>query len=156
MLLLPHTVIAIAIALTVGNPFGALLLAFLSHFALDFIPHWDPPGLRKSLESEGTIRLDRKLITFISTDFLISLALGLFFAWRALPDVRLSATVVGASFLANLPDGASLLVILGRRWAVLSLVRRFHCFAHTTRLSFWWGILVQACVAAIGLLIALR
>jgi hypothetical protein len=39
-----HALTGALIGLTVGNPWLALPLAFLSHFACDAIPHYDMPG----------------------------------------------------------------------------------------------------------------
>lgn len=39
-----HALTGAAIGLMIANPWVALPLAFLSHFACDLIPHYDPPG----------------------------------------------------------------------------------------------------------------
>src|SRR4051812_30696538 len=40
-----HAIAGALIGLSLGGtPLAALLLAFLSHFALDALPHYDPPG----------------------------------------------------------------------------------------------------------------
>lgn len=155
MLLVPHTVVAVAIATAIKQPELALPLAFLSHFVLDFIPHWDPPELVAILEAKRPLKVGRDVFLFISIDFLVSLGLGLFFVWRALPDLTLAATVFSACFLANLPDGLSLPLIFGRRWNWVLFFRKFHRATHLRRLSPFWGLLPQAVVAIIGLLIAL-
>ena len=41
MLLTPHTLVGVAIATNISNPFLAIPLAFISHFLGDKIPHWD-------------------------------------------------------------------------------------------------------------------
>ncbi len=41
MLSTPHLLVGAAIVKVVPNPWISLPLAFLSHFALDTIPHWD-------------------------------------------------------------------------------------------------------------------
>lgn len=43
MMALNHAVTGAIIGLSVENPAVALPLAFMSHFALDAIPHYDPP-----------------------------------------------------------------------------------------------------------------
>lgn len=165
MLLVPHTMAAIAIATVVKQPELALPLAFLSHFVLDFIPHWDPSALVAILEAKpGTgrysakvpVKVGRDVLLFILTDFLLALFLGLLFVWRALPDTVLAATIFFACFLANLADGFSLPLLFGKRWRWVLFFRRFHRGTHIKRLSLFWGLLAQAAVIAIGLLIALR
>lgn len=155
MLLVPHTIAAIAIASAIKQPELALPLAFLSHFVLDFIPHWDPPELVAILEAEVPVKLGRDALLFILTDFLLALFLGLLFVWQALPDLALAATIFGACFLANLADGFSLPLLFGKRWGWVLFFRRFHRATHVRRLSAFWGLLPQAVVAIIGLLIAL-
>lgn len=39
-----HAVTGAIVGLAVANPLLAIPLAFVSHFALDAIPHFDPPG----------------------------------------------------------------------------------------------------------------
>lgn len=41
MLLAPHILVGAALATSIPNPFLGLLFAFLSHFLLDRIPHWE-------------------------------------------------------------------------------------------------------------------
>lgn len=156
MLLVPHTVAAVAVATIVKQPELALPLAFFSHFVLDFIPHWDPPALVTILEAKEPVKVGRDVFLFILGDFLISLGLGLFFVWRALPDFALAATIFTACFLANLPDGFSLPFLFGKRWDWVLFFRKFHRATHLRRLSLFWGLLVQAAAAASGLLITLQ
>ena len=156
MLLTPHTVAAIAIASLVKQPELALLLAFASHFVLDYIPHWDPPLLVKCLNAKVPIRAGKEVFLFIFCDFLIALTFGLFFIWRVMPNTVLAGTIFGAAFLANVPDGLALPLLFGKRWGWVRRWRRFHRIYHTTPLPLFWGLLPQAVVIAIGLLIALR
>lgn len=154
MLLTPHTVAAIAIASLVKQPELALPLAFISHFALDLIPHWDP--LAGKLQEREFDRLRGKILLFVFADFLIAFDLGLFFVWRALPDTVLATVIFLAAFLANLPDGLMTpRAFLGKKWNWLMSYTRFHA-RFQTKLSLPWGLLPQAVVAAIGLLIVLR
>lgn len=41
-----HSLTGAVIALALKNPFLAIPVAFLSHFALDVIPHYNPPGVK--------------------------------------------------------------------------------------------------------------
>lgn len=156
MLLVPHTVVAVAVATVVEQPALALPLAFFSHFVLDSIPHWDPPALIKVLEAKEPIKPGRDVLLFILVDFLLSLGLGLLFVWRALPNMSLAATILTACFLANLPDGLSLPLLFGRRWDWVLFFRRFHRATHLRRLSLLWGLLVQAGVITTCLLLVLQ
>jgi hypothetical protein len=153
MLLIPHTLVGIAIAAVVDQPFLALPLAFFSHFILDAIPHWDP--LIKGIRSSKFSGVRGKVLFLIAIDFLIALDLGLFFVWRALPDISLAAKIFFAAFLANLPDGLMTpFIFFGKRWGWLEAYRQFHGRIQT-KLTLPWGLLPQAAVAAIGLAIVL-
>lgn len=152
MLLTPHTVAAVAIATVVKQPELALPLAFLSHFVLDCIPHWDP--LVEKLRTGKFSGVRRKTLLFILIDFLIALDLGLFFVWRALPDVVLATVIFLSAFLANVPDALLIpQVFLGKKWSWAVSYGRLHS-RFQTRLSLPWGLLTQVVVIVIGLLVA--
>lgn len=40
---LPHVIIGASVGSFLPNPIAASAAGFLSHFILDYIPHWDPP-----------------------------------------------------------------------------------------------------------------
>lgn len=154
MLLIPHTVVAVAIATLVKQPTLALPFAFLSHFVLDLIPHWDPFG--GMLQERKFTGIKGKLLLFVLIDFFVALDLGLFFVWRALPDVVLATVIFFAAALANLHDALiAPLVFFGRKWGWLLAYNRFHSRLQT-KLSLPWGALIQVAVVAISLLLALR
>lgn len=101
MLETPHAVVGAAIATAIPNPLIALPLAFLSHFALDMTPHWNP-HISTELKKYGEITQKSKNIIFI--DLAVSAALTLFIASRALPDTGHFATIGAAGFAGILPD----------------------------------------------------
>lgn len=154
MLLIPHTVVAVAIATVFKEPKFVLPLALLSHFIIDLIPHWDL--LKGELQKKEFTGVKGKTLLFILVDFFVAVDLGLFFVWQALPDVTLAATIFFAAALANLPDAVLMpRAFFGKKWDWLFAYNRFHSRFQTNLFSFW-GILTQAIVIAIGLLIALR
>jgi hypothetical protein len=156
MLLVPHTVTAIAIASVIKTPW-ALPLAFLSHFLVDIIPHWDPlidPSWAKKKPEKWY-----KLLLFVAIDFLVALDIGLFFTWKALntssPDIRQASIVFFSCFLANVPD--ALLIpktFLGKDWPWLKAYWDLHARIQT-KLPLPWGVLVQVFLVAICLWLAL-
>ena len=156
MLLLPHTLVSVALSLKVEDTFLAILLAFLAHIALYLVPHWEPSGLSKSLESVGKARLAKKTKIFVAGDFLISLAFGLLFVWKALPDTAFALRVFLVAFFGNLPDGASFLLLCGKRWGILLRIWELHSRTHLIRPSLFWGVLTQVFVVAAGLLLVLQ
>lgn len=154
MLLVPHTIAGVAIATVIKQPELALPLAFLSHFILDLISHWDP--LVGKLQAEDFTGVRGKTLLFIFIDFFIGLGLGLFFVWRALPDTTLATVIFFSAFLANLPDGLMTpWAFFGKRWGWLITYIQLHS-RFQVRLSLPWGLLTQGAAIAIGLLIALR
>lgn len=103
MVELPHTIVGAVIAVKVGNPALALPLAFASHFALEFVPHWNP---HLYTETKKFGRVTKKSTWFVAADVVLSLAAGFFVASTVLPDLGHFWTVIAASFAAVLPDVA--------------------------------------------------
>lgn len=64
---LNHGLTGAVIALAVKNPYIAVPAAFLSHFVVDVIPHWDYGASFK----EASV-FSRKFNLFLTSDFLIS------------------------------------------------------------------------------------
>lgn len=47
MSILPHVIVGASAGSFLPNPIAAGVAGFLSHFILDYIPHWDPPVVPK-------------------------------------------------------------------------------------------------------------
>ena len=92
-----HALTGALIGLTVSNPLLALPLAFLSHFALDAIPHYDPPEQDKA----KLFNSRRFFVEFLLIGALLCLALVLLLAWRR-PEHWVVAAI--CAFLATSPD----------------------------------------------------
>ncbi len=60
-----HAVIGTVIAAKIGNPFLALPIAFLSHYAADAFPHWDT-GTNKAHKSRTAIWIQSLIDVAIS------------------------------------------------------------------------------------------
>ncbi len=90
-----------AIAAKVANPALAIPLAFGSHFLVEKIPHWNP-HLNTEKRKYGKITKQSTAIVII--DIILSLVLGGFVAFQALPNMGHAATILAASFFAALPD----------------------------------------------------
>ena len=147
MLLTPHTLAGVVIATKVTNPYLALPLAFLSHFALDIVPHWD---FLTGVEKVTPVILKR-----IAGEFLVALAVGLFFAFRALPDKNLFLRICAGAFLANLPDGLEMpKSIFGKSNPISNAINGFQHFFHF-RAKFPWGLFPQVAIVVFFLLLLL-
>ena len=101
MLETPHVALGAAIAMKIGNPYLAIPLALSSHFLLEKIPHWNP-HLNTEMKKYGHLTNKTKLI--IAVDTTLALGLGIFIAFKALPDSSLSLLVIASSFAAIVPD----------------------------------------------------
>ena len=159
MLLIPHTIVGIAIASVVKTSW-ALPLAFLSHFVIDAIPHWD--SIAGEPEAERSPAAQRRFLLLVAVDFLISLDIGLFFIWRALdgfgssPDICQAAIIFFSALLANVPDAILIpRALFGKKWGWLEAYYQLHAKPQT-KLPLPWGVLTQVVAAAAGLWLALR
>lgn len=97
MLELPHAVVGATIATKIPNPFIAIPAAFLSHFLLDVIPHWNP---HLYTEKKKFGRPTAKSTRIVVIDVVLSLAAGFFIAYLALPNLAQAVTIIVASFAA--------------------------------------------------------
>lgn len=101
MLETPHVMVGAAIATKIPNPFIAIPLAFLSHFALERIPHWNP---HLNTETKKFGAPTKRSTTIVIIDSTLALASGLTIAYSALPNTGHAITIVLASFASVLPD----------------------------------------------------
>lgn len=101
MLETPHVAVGIALATKIPNPLISIPLAFCSHFILELVPHWNP-HLNTEIKKHGS--LTKRTINIITLDVAISIALGSFFAYLAMPDTGQALTILAASLASVLPD----------------------------------------------------
>lgn len=131
MTLATHAVVGAAAAqLFPSNPALAFLAAFLSHFAMDAIPHWDYKLLSKNGEDmvigkEFIIDLMR-----VGFDFLLGITLSfLFFQPEGQP---IQWTILIGAVGGVLPDPLQFAYWKFRHEPLLSL-QRFHIRAHAKK-----------------------
>ena len=105
MLELPHTLVGAAIATAIPNPYIALPLALASHFATDYLPHWNP-HINTELKNHGAISTKSRLIILLDSGF--ALMFGTLIAARYLPDLSRFSVIFFACFLAVVPDVAEI------------------------------------------------
>lgn len=126
-----HALVGAAIVSRFPHP-GGLALALLSHFALDYLPHWDV------IDIKGKHSLVFELLTTVF-DVLLGLALVWLFFSRTTPALILLAGV----FSAQLPDWISAPYFFFRinfspsRWMRAIQARYQH------RLGLPFGLLIQ-------------
>ena len=141
MLETPHVAAGALIATKIPNPFIAIPLAFASHFVMDILPHWNP-HLNKEMEENGYPT--KKSTVIVTTDAIIALGIGTFFAFKATPNYGHSATILLACLASVLPDVVEapyfFLKTKGetmKKW--ISLHKSFQKDA-----TPFWGLLTQA------------
>lgn len=101
MLETPHVVVGTVLATKIGNPALAIPIAFLSHFVLEKVPHWNP---HLNTEKKMYGRPTNKTTLIVAVDVLTSLTLGGFIASRALPNTALAITILLSGLFSVLPD----------------------------------------------------
>jgi len=153
MILLPHILVGAAIASKIPNVWG-LILAFLSHFVLDAIPH-----LEYSIK--GIKRFERRQflrsLIKVELDFCLGVMIFAFFT-ADLSSTRVIYGLLGI-VAAVLPDGLMFFYyISGGKW-----IKRFARFHHTfhikrgkrkRKLSFL-KVFTQVLVSVIAILVLL-
>ena len=144
MILLVHIIFGAAVGYSVKNIPLAILLAFLSHYFLDLIPHADYS--LKDTHKKGWIFLLPNILK-ISLDLLSGLLLIFIFS-KNQPIIYICA------FLAILPDGLTVLnnIIPNK---ILEIHRKFHIekvhFLMNKKISVFWRILSEIAVVIISI-----
>jgi hypothetical protein len=149
MLLTPHTIVGIAIATNIPNPYLAVILAFLSHFLGDKIPHWD---FYSNTKREERVVGWRPLA--VMGDLAIGVAVGVFFTCYYLfvkNDTLLAVTVFFCGVASVLPDALSSLTIVGgKENRFLKILNKIQ-----SKMQFQaplpWGIITQVIVIILSL-----
>ncbi len=141
-----HSLIGAAIVTKIPDPAISLPLAFLSHFVMDKIPHWDimtnHPKSPKRIVIESAI------------DVLLGFVLSiLIFGFNPL--------ILCAAFLAQLPDWLEIpYTIFGKRFFFTDLNYKIqkwvHDFWFDSRLPAPWGIVTQVIVVILFILLSFR
>jgi hypothetical protein len=101
MLETPHVIVGAAIATKLGNPLLAFPLAFMSHFVLEKVPHWNP---HLNTETKKYGHPTKQTTIIVTIDAVLALATGTYLASRALPDVGFALTILFSCLFSILPD----------------------------------------------------
>lgn len=101
MLETPHVAVGAALAVKIGRPELAIPMALVSHFVLDRIPHWNPSFFT---ETKKLGHPARNSIYFSVVESTTALLLGLFIAFKMLPNYALAASVIICSFASVASD----------------------------------------------------
>lgn len=141
MLQLPHTTMGLLLAETVQSPL-AIPLAFISHFILDTVPHWD------FFTNGKELLLWRKLAILI--DFILSLILGILYCILHTDNYSQVVIALSCCVAANLPDVLEIPYFLGWQNKLTSYVLKVQSFLHW-RAQLPWGLLPQLLLVFFGI-----
>ena len=130
------------------NPVFSFVLGFLSHFALDAIPHWDYPlGSSTKNKTEDPLKGDfiiGKEFLFdlikIGTDFLLGIIVVFLYIYKGdilHPQSFLVSNIFWGALGGMVPDFLQFVYYKLKR-EPLTTLQRFHLFMHTNvRLADW-------------------
>jgi hypothetical protein len=144
MLTTPHVLTALAILKLVPNPIYAVILAFLSHFILDwFIPHWNP---HLYTEHKKTGRVSHSSLAVIFFDGALTLTILGILSFIAWPDIGQIFTYGLVSVAATLPDLIEIPYYFLR--SKNGLLKKYVTFEHKNQANgnMFWGIATQVLV----------
>lgn len=149
MLLTPHTIVGIALATNIPNPYLAVLLSFVSHFLGDKVPHWD---FYSNTKREERVTGWRPMA--VMGDLAVGVAVGVgftcYYFWVK-NDPIIAATVFFSGIASVLPDALSSLTIVGgKEGKFLKTLNKIQ-----SKMQFQaplpWGIITQIIVILISL-----
>jgi len=149
MILLVHLLLGALIGKHINNLILAIILAFLSHYLLDLLPHIEYP-IKNIKEKQWKKALPDFLRIIL--DFCIGVVLIFFFATPSTGSGQ--AIIYICAFFAILPDG---LTVLG--FLFPNKILDFHGYFHRKKIHFlrdkkiskFWRIFTQVTVAVICL-----
>lgn len=152
MLELPHTALGALIAVKIPNPLISLPLAFLSHFVLDFVPHWNPSLYSETKKFKKPSRKSNVIVAF---DVFLSLVLGFFIAFRFWPDIKRAVVILLACFAAVAADAVEgFFFYFGVKHPLLKKWVKFQ-HEHQTNAKLPFGLLTQIAALIFCLYLAL-
>ena len=133
MLETPHVALGVAIAVAIPNPLISIPLAFVSHFMLDMVPHWNP-HINTEMKKYG--KLTNPTFFIIGVDLTLALILTIVVA-KSNPYIYL------ASFMSILPDIAEgPYFLFGWRNKYLDKILKFQVSIQA-KANMFWGLLTQ-------------
>lgn len=140
MLLTPHTLVGAAIGASTNNLVSVIILAFLSHFILDALPHTD----WALWHNHGDFEPELKDYILVGCDFLLSAGLITYLWYNSGRD---NLILVGAIFAA-IPDFIDVVPFWNkflRKLPVFSQLHWLHEKIHfRLKPKYWyWGVVTQ-------------
>ncbi|MDP1743407.1 MAG: hypothetical protein Q8L51_01320 [Candidatus Amesbacteria bacterium] len=144
MLELPHVLVGAAIGVTVSNPVLSLPLSLLSHFATDYLPHWNP-HINTEIKKYGSITQQSLLI--LAADSGGALVLGSSIAYLKSQSLSQFLVIMACCLMAVLPDVLEIPYYFFKQ--KISWMEKLIDFqrAHQWNVPALWGVLAQIIVS---------
>jgi len=158
MLLAPHILVGAAVAISIPNPLLGLLLAFLSHFILDRIPHWEySVEPLRNISAKGLLYV-APILRRVAIDITTGVVLLIIAVTLSPDDIPFTAWAFGG-FFGILPDGLSFLLFIRRkkgRWGgILKAFYLVHQKVHFDKKMGLPPLRISLSTQAIAILLAL-
>ena len=143
-----HALIGASIASQIPNPFIAIPLAFLSHFLIDKIPHWDAMTNKKN-------KTQKQIYTETLIDICLGFTLVIVIFWGIF-KVSDPILILISAFAAALPDYLEApYLILHKKifpfYQNYKLQSWIHDVGFDARMNAPWGIVTQVGVVLVFL-----
>lgn len=157
MILFPHMLAGAIIGAKTQNWGLIFILAILSHYFFDLLPHWD------YLEKDEKIhQFSRKRLFYFVSEVIIDLALGAGSIWLLFSKDLSSAWpyIIWGVFWGIFPDGLLLLTDLTKeKIKILVKHQKFHqqiqYFGKNKKAPFWLGLTVELIIILILISVSL-
>lgn len=124
MILTPHILAGAAIGSQINDPFLVALVAFVSHFVLDFIPHPE----EYNIDNLKIKRINKYFIKDLAKVFVDFVAGFLIVFYFSRDSYNFSNILIGA-FFGALPDGLQFLSFQFN-FKFLQILQKFHIRIH--------------------------
>ncbi len=142
MILFPHMLVGAVIGSKINNFWAIFILALISHFLFDRLPHWE--------YVKNPSNLPREKFPFFIFKAVLDLTLGIIIIWYLTSASLFHFYIFFGAFTAILPDGLTLLNMLtGKKIKILEKFWSFHkkvSIAENKNSPFWGAIIEIAVV----------
>ncbi len=152
MILSVHLLAGAAIGSKVKNYWVIFILALISHFVLDAIPHWEYTGLGTNISGD--------VFMAVTVKALLDILIGVIVIGCLFKSSRLARPTLWGAFGTLLPDGLIFTYALAQvffNWhlAFLTYPIAFHNKVHFTdgTTFLFWRIAAEVIIAAISLFV---
>ena len=142
MIIIPHMLVGAAIGVHSKSIGAAFLFGVISHYLIDFIPHWEYLDSLKIKKTKEALK--------IFLDFLIACSLVLFLVW----DYPEKMIIIGFAIFGSLLPDFLIFIYINFKLKFLKTHQDIHHKIHYFKdLSFWQGLPTTLVVIIISILL---